>query len=330
MDKNIQKILKIFYLLLFVILIIPVSVTSVFAQEGISEESSELKQPVEYKIGIALANIGKIDRESGSYELTFWTTIVTDESVDLTKNPPGEFDYTNGNIIRISGQNLEPHFYKEKVQGVFFNDIDFRNYPFEEINLAIHIETFFPVTADDVIFTINQEYMAPELYETVSVPGWEILNPTAETYIDSAPWADFPHAKIVFPVTTDPNGTFVKKIFPIIIITIFGVATFWMTPRRDGDRLQILAAVLAATVFYHVGFFLAELPPIGYSTMADKIMIASYSLYIYSLVVVIFHRHNIDKLKDDYTTEISGRKDKIFKLMIPVVVFGVFGLMQLF
>jgi len=308
------------------VLLVP---TTVFAQVE-SEQISEPKEPVEYKIGIALANIGKIDRESGSYELTFWTTITTDESVDLTKNPPGELDYTNGNVVKISGQSLEPHFYKEKVQGVFFNDIDFTNYPFEEINLVIHIETFFPVTADDVIFTINQEYTDPELHETVSVPGWEILNPTAETYIASAPWADFPHAKIVFPVTTDPNGTFVKKIVPIIIITVFGVATFWMTPRRDGDRLQILAAVLAATVFYHVGFFLAELPPIGYSTMADKIMIASYSLYIYSLAVVIFHRHNIDKLKDDYTAEISGRKDKIFKLMIPVVVFGVFGLMQLF
>lgn len=320
--------MKIIHLLpLFVILIL--SIPNAYAEDTL-QQNLESKVPTEYKIGIALANIGKIDRESGSYELTFWTTIVTDESVDLTKNPPGKFDYTNGNIISISGQNTEPHFYKEKVQGVFFNDIDFRDYPFEKINLAIHIETFYPITADDVIFSINEDYMEPELHEVVSVPGWDILDPTVETYISPAPWADFPHAKITFPVSTDPNGAFIKKIFPIIIITAFGVATFWMTPRREGDRLMLLAAVLAATVFYHVGFFLAELPPIGYSTMADKIMISSYSLYIYSLGVVLFHRHNIGKLKDEYTDELAGRKDKIFKYLIPVVIFGVFGLMQLF
>ena len=113
-------------------------------------------EPIEYEIAVALTNIGFIDRQSGSYELTFWTTIVTDETIDLTKHPLDDFDYTNGNIEKISGKNTEPHFYKEKVQGIFFNDIDFSDYPFEHIDLAIHIETFFPCTIDDIIFTINE------------------------------------------------------------------------------------------------------------------------------------------------------------------------------
>ena len=79
----------------------------------------ENEEPVKYKVGIDLTNIGKIDRESGSYELIFWVTIVSDD-LDLTKfPPPDEWDFTNGYIQEVTGVSTEPNFHKFKVRGVF-------------------------------------------------------------------------------------------------------------------------------------------------------------------------------------------------------------------
>ena len=85
-----------------------------------NEEECKKLEPITYQVGLDLSTIGQIDTKTGSYELIFWHTLVSDE-VDFTKcPPPSEWDYTNGYVITKGGINTEPHFHKVEVHGVFF------------------------------------------------------------------------------------------------------------------------------------------------------------------------------------------------------------------
>jgi len=235
--------------------------------------------PVIYNVGVDLISVGVIDRESGQSDLIFWLTIVSDD-VDFTKNPPpDDWDLTNGYVIDKTGTNIDPHFYKTKIRGAFFSDVDFRNYPYDEINLAIHIEPYFPLVTNQVVFQVNEEYSLINP-DTVSVPGWTMGEPTFSAYTTTYPWGDFTHFEANFPVQTSPVGVFIKKLLPPIILAFFAFGTFFMTSHTLQNRLTVIITGLVGSLFFHAIFLLGELPPISYLTLADKMMIAIYSIFV--------------------------------------------------
>ncbi len=91
-----------------IILLFPIG--TALAQNDPIEEDTELDstetETIIYNVGIDLISVGVIDRESGSSDLIFWLTIVSDD-IDFTKNPPpDDWDLTNGYVIdkpRLSG-----------------------------------------------------------------------------------------------------------------------------------------------------------------------------------------------------------------------------------
>ncbi len=286
-----------FWAILFgIILLFPIG--TALAQNDPIRENTELDstehETVIYNMGIDLNSVGVIDRESGSSELIFWLTIVSDD-IDFTKNPPpDDWDLTNGYVIDKTGQNIDPHFYKVKIRGAFFNEVDFRNYPYDEINLAIHIEPYFPLTADRVVFRVNEEYSVINP-DTVSVPGWTMGEPTFSAYTTAYPWGNFTHFEANFPVETSPLGVFIKKLLPPIILAFFGFGTFYMTSHTLQDRAVIIITGLVGAIFFHAIFLLSELPPISYLTLADKMMIAIYGIFVGAGALILFHQRNIDR-----------------------------------
>ncbi len=279
-----------------IILLFPIG--TALAQNDEIEDDTELDstepETIIYNVGVDLISVGTIDRESGSSDLIFWLTIVSDD-IDFTKNPPpDDWDLTNGYVIDKTGQNIEPHFYKVKIRGHFFNEFDFRNYPYDEINLDIHIEPYFPLTEERVVFQVNEEYSVINR-DTVSIPGWTVGEPTFSTYTTTYPWGDFTHFEANFPVETSPVGVFIKKLLPPIILAFFGFGTFIMSSHTLQNRIAIIATCLVGALFFHAIFLLGELPPISYLTLADKMMISIYTVFVGAGATVLMHQHYIDK-----------------------------------
>ena len=279
-----------------IILLFPIG--TALAQNDPIEEDTELDstehETVIYNMGIDLISVGVIDRESGSSELIFWLTIVSDD-IDFTKNPPpDDWDLTNGYVIDKTGQNIDPHFYKVKIRGSFINEVDFRNYPYDEINLAIHIEPYFPLTADRVIFQVNEAYSRINL-DTVSVPGWTMGEPTFSAYTTAYPWGNFAHFEANFPVETSPAAVFVKKLLPPIILAFFAFGTFFMSSHSLQDRVVVVMTGLVGALFFHSIFLLGELPPISYLTLADKMMIGIYTVFVGAGSLILLHQFHIDR-----------------------------------
>lgn len=74
-------------ILCIIALVCIISIDEAFAQNS--------TKPVHVKIGIEVMNIGKVDKETGSYEMFFWVT-ETSKEYDFTKQPPIAIDYENG------------------------------------------------------------------------------------------------------------------------------------------------------------------------------------------------------------------------------------------
>jgi len=319
------------WIILFgIILLFPIG--TALAQNDPIEEDAELDstKPIVYEMGIDLISVGVIDRESGQSDLIFWLTIVSDD-IDFTKNPPPlDWDLTNGYVIDKTGLNIDPHFYKVKIRGAFFSDVDFRSYPYDEINLAIHIEPYFPLTADRVVFEVNEEYSLVNP-DTVSVPGWTMGEPTFSAYTTTYPWGDFTHFEASFPIETSPTAVFVKKLLPPIILAFFGFGTFFMTSHTLQNRLTVVITGLVGSLFFHAIFLLGELPPISYLTLADKMMIAIYSIFVGAGVLILFHQWNIDRAEKahrKYDLKSQIRLDRKM-LVITVAVLLVLSLVLL-
>ena len=336
------------------ILVIP---DFVYAQE----DQKQLDVPLEYTVGIQLENIGVIDRQSGSYDLIFWVTIISDE-IDFIKNPPpSEFDFTNGYVETISGKstlssfpppseydstneydftneyveeipgmNMESSFHKFKVRGVFYNAIDFKDYPFEHIDLAIHMEPYYPNTDEKLIFTLHPEFNGISDSKTISVPGWELGKPIFLIEPKSYPWGNFTHYEAHYEIGTTAFSAFMKKLFPIGILMGFSFATFAMSPKNQAERLGIISAALLSAIFFHTGFLLAELPPLGYMTLADKIMMTAYALFVICLTPVLLQRYFVEIRKKEFTLEQQILLDKKLTIVTPIILGTIFLIIYYF
>lgn len=275
--------------------------------------------PIKYDVGIQLENIGSIDRQSGSYELIFWVTIKSND-VDFTKNPPPtEFDFTNGYVEDITGMTTEPHFHKFKVRGVFYNSMDFRSYPFENLDLAIHMEPYYPNTSDRLVFTVNRDYSGIGTSETTSIPGWNIGDPSFVASDKKYPWGDFSHYEAHYRVGTAEVLAFMKKLFPILILMGFSFASFLLSPKNQAERLGMISASLLSAIFFHTGYLLAELPPLGYMTLADKFMFVAYTFFIICLIPMILTRYYVEIKSRDYTLMHQIALDKKIAVAAPAV-----------
>jgi len=241
-------------LVIALFLLIPLFLGTALAQiDEIEEQELDSTEPetVIYNVGVDLISVGVIDRESGQSDLIFWLTIVSDD-IDFTKNPPpDDWDLTNGYVIDMTGTNIDPHFYKTKIRGAFFSDVDFRNYPYDEINLSIHIEPYFPLTKERVVFQVNEEYSVINP-DTVSVPGWTMGEPTFSAYTATYPWGDFTHFEANFPIQTSPIDVFIKKLLPPIILAFFAFGTFMMSSEIVQNRIAIIATCLIGSLLSYL------------------------------------------------------------------------------
>ena len=291
----------------------------------VNDDYCKSLEPINYRTGFDLSTIGEIDSKTGSYELIFWQTFVSD--VDFTKcPPPSDWDYTNGYVIAKGGINTEPNFHKFKIHGVFFSDFDYRNYPFEKLNLSVHLEPYYPITAENMIFTIDEQFSNAD-GSRLTVPGWTVGELVYESRVDQYPWADFPHYSVQIPLESPPSSVFLKKILPALVLGVFGFTTFLFSSKRLDERATIVGAGMVGAIFFHSVYLLGELPPLGYLTIADKIMLSIYSIFGMSVIGIVLHqRHQnkLDKMNLEYDIVEGMSIDKRLMKVTPIVAASVF------
>ena len=146
--------------------------------------------------------------------------------------------------------------------------------------------------------------------------------PTFAAYTTTYPWGDFTHFEAHFPVETSPVDVFIKKLLPLIILAFFAFGTFIMSSHTLQNRIAIIATCLVGALFFHAIFLLGELRSISYLTLADKMMISIYTVFVCAGVTILFHQHHLNRKEIAHDERDIHRQLEIDKKMMIITGIG--------
>lgn len=286
-----------------------------------SQNYDEKRHQIE--TGVLLLRIGEIDRVVGSVELDFWFWAIIeqeDDPMNFEQEKP-EFNFINARDIEYSNETVEPHLYEVQVKGTFFNEMEFNDFPFERLNMAIEVEPIRPYTSDLAYFVIDPD---SHIDRTAKVPGWETgeYQITVEEY-EYDETDIFPRFTAEFAVERSVLGSFVKYIFPVSMITGLSLLIFYI-PENFTPRIYLTAPLLLSLIYLHQGA-LDDIPPVGYMTMFDKVMLINYSLFITAIgSLAIQMKSHVTHNDNDKVKRINNRMRYIIPVIISVGIIIIF------
>ncbi len=241
---------------------------------------SLLETPVKYKVGVWINNVGKIEKESGVYELDFWYFVMSDDVNFLEVGYPS-ISFVNGKSFKSDSEYTDEHYHEERVRGTFFNKLLWNNYPFEKVDLNIEIEPDMPYHLENAVFVLDTDKTGVD--GKVNVIGWEIKNPNFEVLDhDYDDWYSFSRLVATIPLERSVTGALLKTFLPVTVIVSISLLIFYI-PENFTPRIYLTAPLLLALVFLHRGA-LGELPTLSYMTIFDKVMVIYYAIMANSIL----------------------------------------------
>lgn len=277
---------------------------------------SSSTEPERLTTGVYLLNIGKVDLQTGSYDLDFyfWLASASNSTTDFTKQKP-TFDFMNSMNAKIEPSRIEPHYYEVRVKGTFLKNMDFRNYPFDTQQVTVEVEGF--ETTDKLVFIPDT---AASGYDSlVNVPGWNLGKTEQSVIVHQYPDQSYSRYIFSFDIQRAALSAFLKTIFPVIIITTIAMLAFWMSPTNFPPRIGLAASTLLAAVAAHLAAA-SQLPPIGYLTLMDKVMIVAYALFLNNLVSMVLQMRLVDHKKEEEAAKVNAKMRKLMPVIIGVIL----------
>ena len=266
----------------------------------------------EYSAGVYMMNIGKIDTQTGSYDLDFYFWI-SSTGENFTANKP-RFDFMNGKVT-IDPSRIEPNYYEARVKGTFMKNMDFHNYPFDRQNLTIEVEGF--ETIDKMVFVPDNNSSGFD--SLINIPGWNVGHGKSSVLVHQYPDSSYSRYVYSFTIERSPLSSFLKTILPVVIITTIAMLAFWMSPTNFTSRIGLAASTLLAAVAAHLNAS-SQLPPIGYLTLMDKVMIVAYSLFLYNLISLVIQMRLVDNKRENDAIKINSK----MRRSMPIIIGAVF------
>jgi len=99
---------------------------------------------------------------------------------------------------------------------------------------------------------------------------------------------------------------------------------FFISPSNYGQRISLGITTLMAAVTNHLALT-NQIPPIGYLTLADKIMITAYGMFLYSLMMSVM----VMKLVDKKNVEAASKLNRKAGVLVPVVAGSILSILIL-
>lgn len=265
----------------------------------------------QYKVGVYLLNVGKIDLQTSSYDLDFYVWVASDQA-DFTTTKPN-IEFMNGKTTS-EPITVEPHYYEARVKGTFLKNMDFHQYPFEQLYLTVEIEGLDD--SSNLVLVADNHSGVDDL---VNIPGWNLVDVTQDTTTHKYPDGK-EYSRYVYTMAIERFfvSSFLKTIFPVMIITTIAMLAFWMSPSNFTARIGLGASTLLAAVAAHLNAA-NQLPPIGYLTLFDKIMIIAYALFLNNLLSMVIQMRYVECDMKEKAVKINTMMRKLMPIIVVVI-----------
>lgn len=235
------------------------------------------EKTVTVMVGIRLANIEKIDLQSNSYKLDFYLWFIFDPT-EISLNDVKSFEFLNGVPSKdLIYENETDGFLEYRVKGDFVNTFDFTHYPFESQNLVVSIE-HKNMNTTYLIYKVDPD---SSLDPNVNVVGWNIQNFNLKVIEHEFSGTTFSNVVLSLDVQRPFFSSFIKCVLPVSVITTISLLTFFISPQNFSQRISLGVTTLLSASTFHLAL-LGGIPPTGYLTFADRMMLSIYIIFLYT------------------------------------------------
>lgn len=300
----------------YLLVLIPIFLLSLMAMLTCQTKAESLEyqiDPAKVQIGVWLVNVEKVDLAASSYRLDFYLWFKFNPS-EICLADVKKFEFVNGPVGPFTPlkENETSGYVEYRIKGDFIKTFDFTNYPFETHTLAIELE-------HKELDVLHLRYIADQnstIDEAINVAGWEMGGYSAMATEHS--YGDETFSRFIFSVQLrrPTLSSFVKSVLPIIVITTISLLTFFMSPQNFGQRIGLGVTTLMSATAFHLSL-LSSIPPIGYLTFADRMMISVYIIFLYNLSVSVYIMKLVDAKK---TEEAAKFNKKAMKSLVTLII----------
>jgi len=234
-------------------------------------------EPVKVYVGVYVLNLGKFELATGAYTVDFYLSLRSQELVEM-----GDFEFMNGRAATVDKLIDTPTEKFYRIQANLSQNLDLRRYPFDEHLLTIEIEDKRR-TVDELVYVVDEQNCGVD--PGVIVVGWRLAGWEAKVLAHDYEIYGETYSRFVFGLRIQRVvlNAVIKSFLPIACMVLVGFLSLLLAPDKVTTRLSLNISTLLGAVMFHVNLT-ASIPPVGYLTLADRIMIVTYVV----LVLILF------------------------------------------
>jgi gamma-aminobutyric acid receptor subunit beta len=171
--------------------------------------------------------------------------------------------------------------HRQRLSGEMAVDLDLKEFPFDEQQLAIQIISY-QYSPDEVRFSSNAQIAANT--EAFSVEGWSFSLHETEIGEFSVPAVGVVRPQITFAVNARRNAQYylLTMFLPMSLIVFMSWTAFWIQPNVVPPRIAISTASIFSLIAFGFSIRLS-LPRVSYVTRADLFVIGCTLLVFLAL-----------------------------------------------
>jgi hypothetical protein len=234
------------------------------------QEEARPEGPVKVKVGVYLLNVGKYELATGTYTMDFYLSLRSDRDMGDQR-----FEFMNGrgSIDKITDTKTEKFY---RVQGNLMTNVDLRKFPWDSHVLPIVIE-HASRTAKEVVYEVDAEQTGVDA--EVRLVGWDLKRFATATKLHEYPVYKESYSQYAYQLEVGRVvlASSLKTFLPVFVFVIVTLVSLLIGVEKADSRITMNTALLIAAVMFHLSIQ-SSLPPVGYLTLADKVMIATYAV----------------------------------------------------
>ncbi|MCS7131936.1 MAG: hypothetical protein NZ934_04335, partial [Hadesarchaea archaeon] len=163
----------------------------------------------------------------------------------------------------------------------------------------------------------------------LAIVGWNARD--FQIYTTEHVYPDENYSRLVFGVTIYRSklSVVLKNFLPIIVITLISLLTFSISVKNFGQRVGICVTTLMSAVAYHLAA-LGALPPLGYLTLLDRVMLVVYTLFLYNLAVSVQAMRLVEAGKVTEAERFETKMQNLLPAIVAVLCVVYIGLIGFF
>jgi|688.fasta_scaffold180294_2 hypothetical protein len=274
--------------------------------------AKEKSSPNVVLVGIELMRVSEIELAKSTYVMDVHLSFKCKGVC-----PKFSIELENGYILSKESESENPSLKVYRIRAHLHENFYAVNYPFETYFLKF-------IFKDRMLDQRKLVFVADPHQTTVNplfiLQGWKSnLHPSSKVETVYNPLINKHFSVYLFSIDLSRPVLMglLKFMFPAIIIIFFAFVSFFIKPKKSFERFGIVSGALLGSVLFHLNMT-ASLPPLGYLTYIDMVMIINYV----TLLAILFEDVYLMRLVDNGEPDKLEVARKIDSWCIFTIIFG--------